>query len=60
LHSRKIIAKLEKNFLIYRVEKLGAYDKQNIMLTLPKDKTLRDIEWIAVWCQLFTVSQLNL
>jgi hypothetical protein len=30
------------------------------MLTLPKDKTLRDIEWIAVWCQLFTVIQLNL
>ncbi|CAG2101971.1 unnamed protein product [Medioppia subpectinata] len=36
--------------------KLNAYNKQNILLTLPKGKTLRDIKWIAVWCQLFTVN----
>ncbi|PIK52391.1 hypothetical protein BSL78_10703 [Apostichopus japonicus] len=32
--------------------KLGMYDDQNLILTLPTGKTITDFKWISIWCRL--------
>jgi len=36
--------------------KLGAYDGEDITLTLPEEWQMSDIKWISVWCRRFTVN----
>ncbi|XP_063596023.1 protein Skeletor, isoforms B/C-like [Penaeus indicus] len=37
------------------VQPLGRYRNQDITLTLPDGKTLKDITWISVWCRAFAI-----
>jgi len=37
-------------------EKLGAYSNKDIVLTLPGGKTLKDVRWVSVWCDSFSVN----
>ncbi|XP_021961187.1 protein Skeletor, isoforms B/C [Folsomia candida] len=37
-------------------EVLGAYNNQDITISLPDGLTLRDIKWIAVWCRAYEVN----
>ncbi|CAG7836850.1 unnamed protein product [Allacma fusca] len=37
-------------------EVLGAYNNQDITITLPDGLTLRDVKWLAVWCRAFEVN----
>ncbi|GAB6022740.1 hypothetical protein CHUAL_006836 [Chamberlinius hualienensis] len=34
---------------------LGRYDGQSLVITLPGDLTIFDIDWLSVWCREFTV-----
>ena len=40
----------------FRKNVLGRYRNQDLTLTLPDGKTLKDIKWISVWCRAFSVS----
>lgn len=35
---------------------LKSYQGQDIVLTLPGGKTLRDVRWVSVWCDAFSVN----
>lgn len=35
---------------------LGSYNGNNLVLSLPSGKTLRDITWLSVWCDEFEVN----
>jgi len=36
--------------------KLGRYQREDIVLTLPGGKTLKDIRWLSIWCESFGVN----
>lgn len=38
------------NLLIYSLEPLRGYQGEDIEIQLPKNLTVYDIEWLAVWC----------
>ena len=35
---------------------LKAYRGQNLVLSLPSGKTLKNIKWLSVWCEEFEVN----
>ncbi|XP_077992394.1 protein Skeletor, isoforms B/C-like [Glandiceps talaboti] len=39
-----------------RSSRLGAYDNQDIIITLPEGSTINDFKWIAVWCRQYTAN----
>lgn len=41
---------------LFRKDVLGAYNNQDITISLPDGLTLRDIKWIAVWCREYEVN----
>ncbi|XP_023219736.1 protein Skeletor, isoforms B/C-like [Centruroides sculpturatus] len=36
-------------------EVLKQYNKQDIIISLPDGKTIKDIKWLSVWCRMFAV-----
>ncbi|XP_042220743.1 uncharacterized protein LOC121865425 isoform X2 [Homarus americanus] len=34
---------------------LGRYSNQDVTLTLPEGKTLKDLKWLSVWCRAFAI-----
>lgn len=37
---------------------LRRYSGQNVALSLPEGKTLKDVRWLAIWCDEFSVSEM--
>ena len=33
------------------VEKLGAYDNEDLVVTLPDGMTITDLKWVSIWCR---------
>jgi len=40
---------------LHRKDELGRYDHEDIVLTLPRPLTARNIVWLSVWCEEFAV-----
>jgi hypothetical protein len=48
---------MHESFLVIgRKDVLGAYNMEDITLTLPGGLTLRDIKWFGVWCRAYEVT----
>lgn len=38
-----------------KLEPLRRYDTKTLVLTLPGDLTVFDIDWLSIWCRAFTI-----
>ena len=55
--SLDYFAKFERLMILpfLSTEKIRAYYNEEIIVTMPQGKTVRDLKWLSIWCITFKV-----